>query len=64
MGESHALSWSARGWEAMFFFVCFLYSFKAAAKMVSKFGEEVDVDGTWDIMQLKRSGWMARTIRS
>ena len=50
MGESQDLSWSAREWEAMSFFVCFLYSFKAAAKMVSKFVEEVDVDGTWDIV--------------
>jgi hypothetical protein len=42
----------ARGWEVMSFFVCFLYAFKAAVKIVSKFGEEVEVDGTWDIMTL------------
>ena len=50
MGESQDLSSAARGWEAMSFFVCFLYSFKAAVKIVSKFWEEVEVDGTWDIV--------------
>lgn len=34
----------------MSFFVCFLYSFKAAVKIVSKSGEDVEVDGTWDIV--------------
>lgn len=44
MEESQDLSWSAKGWEVMSFFVCFLYSLKAAVKIVSKFGEEVEVD--------------------
>ena len=30
-------------------FLCPL-SFKAAVKIASKFGEEVEVDGTWDIV--------------
>ena len=47
--ESQDSSWVARGWEAMSFFVCFLYSFQAEEKMVSKFVEVVEVDGTWDI---------------
>ena len=34
----------------MSFFVFFLYSSKAAAMMVSKFVEEVEVDGIWDIV--------------
>lgn len=34
--ELHDCRWVARGWEAMSFFVCFLYSFKAAVKIVSK----------------------------
>jgi hypothetical protein len=45
----------------MSFFVLFLYSVKAAAKMVSKFGGEVEVDGSfgsWDIVWSKRSGWI------
>ena len=48
--ESQDWSWVARGWEVISFFVCFLYAFKAAEKIVSKFVEEVEVDGTWDIM--------------
>jgi hypothetical protein len=48
--ESQDWSWVARGWEAMSFFVCFLYVSKTAENNVSKFGEEVEVDGTWDIM--------------
>jgi hypothetical protein len=50
--ESQDFNSVARGWAAMSFFVCFLYAFKAAVKIVSKFGEEVEVDGTWDIMTL------------
>ena len=49
--ESQDLSWEARGWEAMSFFVCFLYVFKASEKTDSKFKEDVEVDGTWDIVQ-------------
>jgi hypothetical protein len=48
--ESQDFSWLASGWEAMSFFVCFLYVFKAAEKIVSKFVEDVEVEGTWDIM--------------
>jgi hypothetical protein len=47
--ESQDCSSVARGWEAMSFFVCFLYAFKAAENIVSKFGEEVEVDRSWDI---------------
>ena len=48
--ESQVFSWVARGWDAMSFFVCFLYAFKAAENIVSKFVEDVEVDGTWDIV--------------
>ena len=48
----------ARGWEAISRFVCFLYSFKAAAKIVSKLVEEAEVDGTLDIVLAKESCWM------
>jgi len=48
--ESQDFSCVARGWEAMSFFVCFLYAFRAAVKIVSNFVEEVAVDGTWDIV--------------
>jgi hypothetical protein len=44
--ESQDFSWVARGWEAMSFFVCFLYTFKAAENIVSKFVEEAEVGGT------------------
>ena len=44
--ESQDCSWLARGWEAISFFVCFLYAFKAAEKIVSKLVEDVEVDGT------------------
>ena len=37
----------------MSFFVCLLYVFKAAAKMVSKVVEEVEEDGDWDLMKSK-----------
>ena len=50
LGESQDLSWAARGWEAMSFFVFFSYSSRAALKIVSKLGEEVVVDGIWDIL--------------
>ena len=48
--ESQDCSWVANGWEAMSFFVFFLYASKAAVKIVSKFGDEVVVGGTWDIV--------------
>jgi hypothetical protein len=50
LGESHDWNWAANGWEAISFFVCFLYAFNAAEKIVSKLVEEVEVDGTWDIV--------------
>ena len=52
-GESQDLISVAKLWAAMSFFVRFLYFSKASVKMVSKFGEEVDVDGSsgsWDIV--------------
>ena len=48
--ESHDCSWMARGWAAISLFVCFLYSFKAAVNSASKVAEDVEVDGTGDIM--------------
>jgi hypothetical protein len=53
MGESQDLISAARGCKVMSFFVCFLYSLKAAVKIVSKFGEDDEVDGSfgsWDIV--------------
>jgi hypothetical protein len=44
--EPQDFSWVAKGWEAMSFFVCFLYAFKASEKIASKFVEDVDVEGT------------------
>src|ERR1700677_221900 len=52
LAESQDCNSATRGWAAISFFVCFLYAFKAAVKMVSKFVEEVEVDGTWDMMIL------------
>ena len=54
-GESQDCRRVARGWEAISRFVCLLYSFKAAAKIVSKLVEEAEVDGTWDIVLVKVS---------
>ena len=48
--ESQDFSWVARGWEAISFFVFFLYASKAAEKIVSKFVEYVEVDRAWDIV--------------
>jgi hypothetical protein len=52
--ESQDFSSLARGWEAMSFFVCFLYAFKASEKIASKFVEDLEVEGTcegaWDIV--------------
>jgi hypothetical protein len=52
LGESQDCSCADRGWEVISFFVCLLYAFKAAVKMVSKFVlvEEVAVGGYWDII--------------
>ena len=52
LGESQDRSWVASGWEAMSFFVCFLYAIKAAVNIVSKSVEEAEVDifpaeGVW-----------------
>ena len=44
--ESQDCNSVARGWEAISFFVCFLYVVKAAVNIVSKFMEEVEADGT------------------
>ena len=60
LDEPQDFSWVARGWEAMSFFVCFLYAFKAAENIFSKFVEEVEVDGTFDIGQSKDPSWMLR----
>ena len=51
--ESHDCNWAANGWEAMSVFVFFLYASKAAVKIVSKFGEEMVVGKTWDIVLAK-----------
>ena len=48
----------ARGWEVMSRFVCFLYSFKAAVKIVSKFVKVAEVDGACDIVLVGR--WVLR----
>ena len=48
--ESQDFSSVARGWEVISFLVCFLYASKAAVNIVSKFVEDVEVDGTWDIV--------------
>ena len=53
MEEPQDLIWVAKGWVAISFFVCFLYSFKEAVKMASKFGEEVEADEIWDIVQVE-----------
>ncbi len=55
--ESQDCSLVARGWEARSRFVCCLYAFKAAVKIVSKFLEEVAVDGTWDIVPVE-GAWL------
>ena len=53
LGDSQDFSWVARGWEAMFFFVCLWYSSKAAAKIVSKFVDDAAVYETWDITSVE-----------
>ena len=56
--ESQDCNWVASGWEAMSFFVFFLYTFKAVVKIVSKFGEEVGaLGGTCDIV-LAEWAWL------
>ena len=51
LGESQDCSWTARGWEVIFFFVCCLYSSTAALKkIISKSVEDVVVGGTRDIV--------------
>lgn len=49
-GESHDCSCAAKRREEMSRFVRFLYMSKAAVKIVSKFEEEAEADGIWDIM--------------
>ena len=48
--DSQDLIWAARGWEAMLFFVCFLYSSKAAVKIVVTQKDVAVEDETWDIV--------------
>jgi hypothetical protein len=48
--ESQDWNWMASGYEAMSFIVVLLYDFNAAVQIVSKFVEEVAVDGIWDIV--------------
>ena len=50
--ESQDCNSVARGWEVISFFVCFLYVVKASVNIVSKFVQEVEADGTWDMMIL------------
>ena len=50
--ELHDCNSVARGWAAISFFVCFLYVVKAAVNIVSKFVEEVEANGTWDMIIL------------
>lgn len=52
LGESQDWSWTAKGWELMSLFVCFLYASKAAPKIDSKSGEGIVTDGTWDMVLL------------
>ena len=59
-GESQDRSWVARGWEIMSFFVSFPYAFKASVKMASKPVEEMEVDGTWDILRTEGTRLDAR----
>ena len=61
--ESQDRSSVARGWEAMSFFVCFLYASKEAVKIASKSAEDVLEDvpprgGTWDVV-LNEDAWLA-----
>jgi hypothetical protein len=57
--ELHDFSWVVSGWEVRSFFVCYLYAFKAAVKMVPKFVGEVEVVGAWDIVLSDcRRGWL------
>lgn len=50
-GEWQECSWTARGWEVIFFFVCCLYASTAALKkMDSKSVDDMAVDGTRDIV--------------
>ncbi len=53
LGESQDCSWAAKGWEAMSCVVYCLYASKATLKIVSKSVEDVEVDGTWDIVLIE-----------
>ena len=50
LGESQDWSWTARGWELMSLFVCFLYASKAAPKIDSKSVEGIATERTWDMV--------------
>ncbi len=49
LGESQDFSWVARGWEAMSFFVLFLYASKETLKISSKLMEEAVEGGIFDM---------------
>jgi hypothetical protein len=49
-GDSQECSWVARGLEVMSRLVCFLYSFRVAAKMASNFVEDWPVEIVWDVL--------------
>ena len=57
-GESQDLSWAAKGWEVMSFFVFVLYSSKAAVKIASKLVGAVEVDGNSDMVLVEDENWM------
>jgi hypothetical protein len=44
LGESQECNWVANGWVRMTIFVCFSYSCKAAVMVVSRIGEEVELN--------------------
>jgi hypothetical protein len=63
LGESQDCSWVANGWEAMSFFVWFLYASNAALKIVSKSVEveDVAVEIAWDMVLVEGAGRMLRS---
>ena len=63
LGESHDCSWAANGWEVMSFFVCFLYAFKAVAKIDLKSVEDVAVGRTWDMRLVESNSQTQRRAR-
>ena len=51
--ESHDCSWEASGCEIRSFLVCFSYDFNAALKMTWKREEAADVEGVWDMGEVR-----------